>query len=106
MLTKTLARGLKLGNEVRTAMHEMLNGAFERFADRVQTVNVVVEDVNGPRGGEDKRVRLELHGTRRKHVMVEGRGTDVLPTLARVLERATYALTKAVDRQKPARLPR
>jgi putative sigma-54 modulation protein len=106
MLLNTHARGLTLGAPVKMAVNDLLNGAFERFADRVHEVNVVVEDVNGPRGGEDKRVRLEVRGARRQHVLVEGRGADVLPTLGQVVERATRALARGFDRRKPVRLPR
>ncbi len=103
MTTRTIARGLKLTNDVRTAMREMLAGAFGRLGDRLSSVTAVVEDVNGPRGGEDKRVRLELRGSHRQFVQVEGQGADVLPTLAKVLDRAGYALARLVDRRKTLR---
>jgi hypothetical protein len=106
MLLNTLTRGLTLGAAEKDAVGDLLRGAFDRFADRVHAVNVVVEDVNGPRGGEDKRVRLEIRGARRQRVLVEGRGTDVLPALGRVVERATQALTRGIERRKPVRLPR
>lgn len=106
MLTNMLTRGVTLGAAAKDAIRDMLDGAFGRFADRVQTVNVTVEDVNGPRGGEDKRVRLEVRGARRQHVMVEGRGADVLPTLGRVVDRAVCALARGFDRRKPVRAAR
>jgi putative sigma-54 modulation protein len=100
MTTRMIARGLKLTGDVRTTMQTMLAGAFGRFADRVASVTAIVEDVNGPRGGADKRVRLEVRGHRRQFVQVEGLGTDVLPTLGKVLERADYALARLADRRK------
>jgi putative sigma-54 modulation protein len=103
MTTRTIARGLKLTGDVRNAIHSMLAGAFGRFAGRLASVTAVVEDINGPRGGEDKRVRLEVRGLRRQFVQVEGLGTDILPTLGRVLDRADYALARLVDRRKSLR---
>lgn len=103
MTTRTIARGLKLTSGLRTAMQTMMAGAFDRFADRLASVTAVVEDVNGPRGGEDKRVRLELRGSRRQFVHVEGQGAEILPTLGKVLDRAGYALARLVDRRKTLR---
>ncbi len=103
MMTRTIARGLKLTSGVRTTMEQMMTGAFHRFADRLASVTAVVEDVNGPKGGEDKRVRLELRGNRSQFVQVEGHGTDILPTLGKVLDRAGYALARLVDRRKTIR---
>ena len=103
MMTRTIARGLKLTDGDRSAMQQMMAEAFHRFEDRLASVTAVVEDVNGPKGGEDKRVRLEVRGTHRHFVHVEGQGADVLPTFGKVLDRAGYALTRQVDRRKTVR---
>ena len=45
-------------DELREFVQRKLAFALSRFADRVQSVDVLLDDVNGPRGGIDQRCRL------------------------------------------------
>jgi putative sigma-54 modulation protein len=62
MLLNVLSRGVVLTDSMRAAMQRKLDFALDRFGDRLERVEVTIEDLNGPRGGVDKRVRLLLSG--------------------------------------------
>ena len=53
-------RGLRLKATNAIVMHiqRRLGFALERFGERVRDVGVRFEDVNGPRGGQDKQCRI------------------------------------------------
>jgi len=79
-----------------------LGYAVGHMAHRIKSADVRVSDVNGPRGGVDKRchVRIELHP--RGTVVLTERCSDVY----RAVDRASGRLKKAVLRALERRCPR
>ncbi len=75
---------------------------MRRLAWMVPRARVELTDINGPRGGVDKRCRVELR--------TEGAGTLVVTSLARdwrvalntALSRAARVLVRALRRRAPA----
>ncbi len=59
--------------------------ALGRFADHLEKVRVRLEDVNGPRGGLDKRCVIELH-TRLGVRVVEARDTHFHAAVDRAMD--------------------
>ena len=78
------SRGIPDSNLIRLRTERSLRFALGRFAGKVARVRATVEDVNGPKGGPDKRCRLRA---------VLSRGGD--PILAEDLDRESFA---AIDR--------
>jgi putative sigma-54 modulation protein len=76
-----------------------LGFAVGRLSGGVASVRAWLEDVNGPRGGEDKRCAVELDGAlgRRR---VDVREVDFYVAI----DRATGALARALARAADARL--
>jgi len=91
-----------------TPMRE-LSTARVRFALRrlkalVPRAKVQFSDVNGPRGGVDKRCQVELKTDSAGTVVVASLARDWRTALDRSLGRATRVLTRSLQRsQKPAR---
>lgn len=65
----------------------------------VRSVRVHVGDENGPRGGIDKRCRVEIALVRRGTLYAEARGADARRTVAVALERAARALERLIERR-------
>lgn len=74
-----------------------------RFASRLKRVFVRLEDVNGPRGGDDKRCRIVLRVARLADTVVEVQGDSWHTVTARALERAERAVGRAISRQRTLR---
>ncbi|MBC7730582.1 MAG: HPF/RaiA family ribosome-associated protein [Bacteriovorax sp.] len=68
--------------------------ALSRLASRIRRVEVRFADVNGPRGGVDKRCRVLLHLDRGDPMLVEERGSDLLALIDRVMDRVGRAVHK------------
>lgn len=79
---------LKLGQKLR------------KFAAAVERSSVRVEDVNGPRGGADKRCRIKvvLHGL--PSVVVEEQHASLQAAMDGALIRMERAVRRATDRRR------
>ena len=68
--------------------------ALSRLAARIRRVEVRLADLNGPRGGIDKRCRVLLHLERGEPMLVEERGADLPTLIDRAMDRAGRAVRK------------
>lgn len=92
------------GAQMRDLSVELVRFALRRLTTFVPHAKVQFSDINGPRGGLDKRCQVELK--------IDGAGTVVIASLARdwrtaldrSLRRATRVLIRSLQRaQKPVR---
>ncbi len=81
----------------------MLASALGRFARRVRTVRVWLEDVNGPRGGVDTRCRIEVHFRPRGSITVSALATDEYAATAEAAARARELVDRRVKRDRSRR---
>jgi hypothetical protein len=78
--------------------------ALRRLRALVPRAKVQFSDVNGPRGGVDKRCQVELTTDSAGTVVIVSLARDWRTALDRSLGRATRVLTRSLQRsQKPAR---
>jgi putative sigma-54 modulation protein len=99
MLLNVLSRGVVLTDSMRAAMQRKLDFALDRFGDRLERVEVTIEDLNGPRGGVDKRVRLLLSGPVSRSVVIDERGDNVMAALSSAVHRASQVLGRMMERR-------
>ena len=67
---------------------------------RIHRLTVRLTDVNGPRGGLDKRCRIAVALVPRGVVMVEGSGDDPFALVAGAAERAGRAVRRELERRR------
>ena len=63
-------QNIRLSDALRTRAERSVRLALGRFGARVSRVTVRVADVNGPRGGDDKRCRIAVAVQRTGNVVV------------------------------------
>jgi putative sigma-54 modulation protein len=96
---------------VREHARRRLGFALGRFAGRVTSVWVRLEDLNGPRGGVDKQCRVEVRGTPRWRVVVVDSDADLYATVDRAADRVRRTVARMIGVLKehhgatPAPLP-
>lgn len=90
-------------SELAQHIHRRLHFALGRFAARIERVRVTVADVNGPRGGVDKRCSIHVHIPPLAPVIVEQSGPELGFTVDRAADRAGRSLARRLDRQVRAR---
>ncbi len=77
------ARGLNLTGAHRAEANRRLLFALGRFGRQVQGVMLRMDDVNGPRRGQDKRFQVSARLLRGETVRIEGRHDDVFAAINR-----------------------
>jgi putative sigma-54 modulation protein len=94
------ARNMRLSAAQRDRAEKRVASSLDRFESRLRRVLVVIEDVNGPRGGADKRCRIRATGGR--GFAVQAQATDI--STAAAVDRSSDAIgrnvSKAVSRRR------
>jgi hypothetical protein len=92
------------GDQMRELSVERVRFALRRLTAMVPRAKVQFSDVNGPRGGVDKRCQVELSTEAAGTVVIASLARDWRTALDRSLGRATRVLTRSLQRnQKPTR---
>lgn len=74
----------------------LIQEALGRFDEKIQRVQLVLVDVNGPKGGLDKECRLVIHPRRMPPIVIHDRDSNPGALIHRVAGRASYALGQRI----------
>lgn len=92
-----------------TSLHEHVVNrarlAFRRFADRIPKATIQLSDLNGPRGGIDKRCQIELHTLHTGTVIVSGVASDWRTSINKALAKVATLMAQ-LKRKRSAALRR
>jgi hypothetical protein len=89
---------------LRAFATERLRAALHRFRHRVDRVTLFVTDVNGPRGGTDKRVRLIIGLRPSGSVIITAINANAFVAVARAARRAGHSVKRELRRRRTSRL--
>lgn len=98
MLIQVSGKGFDLSSELRSEVEEKIESALERFCSRIGRVNVFLADVNGPKKGIDKSLRIIIDLERLPLIVLEEKGESWQAMLDRSAERAAYSVSRQVER--------
>jgi hypothetical protein len=90
------------GNQMRERATERMRFALRRLGTWVPHARVQFSDVNGPRGGLDKRCQVELSTEVAGTVVIASLASDWRTALDRSLRRATASPTLKTPTSKKA----
>ena len=82
------SRGFSLTDALDNHVHRRLDFTLARGARRVRSVGVRLSDLNGPRGGVDKRCLIEIRLDGLPVVVVEDTQADLYTAIDRAATRA------------------
>jgi predicted RecB family endonuclease len=91
--------------ELRTLTERRVRQALKRLAWLTPRVRVHLSDINGPRGGIDKRCQIEMITDGGKPVVVTSLAKDWYSALQSALTRATRSLLHNWQRSRQSRTP-
>lgn len=97
---------LKISDTMKLLIERRMRFALGRFEEHVKTVRVTLEDVNGPKGGLDKRCMLRVEARDVEPIMIEERDSRFAAAITRAAERAHRAMTKEVGKLVNQRIDR
>ena len=96
-------QGDRWSPELREAVDHRLGAIFGRFRERIGAVGVYLNDVNGPRGGIDKRCRVELTCFPRDRITATASATFAERAVTAALRRARTLLLRKLRRERSGR---
>ncbi len=94
------ARDFSLTEALRDYAERRLRFALTCCNDHIQKVVMRLSDINGPRGGEDKRCHLQVVLAGMPDVVIEDIETDMYVAIDRATDRAGRTVVRKIERQK------
>lgn len=92
------ARGFTLTEALRQHSERRLRFALGPASGRLRSVSMRLSDVNGPRGGMDKRCVLRACATGAPAVVISHVETDIYAAIDRAADRLARTLTRRLQR--------
>lgn len=96
-------RALDASESLREHIIERVQFQLGRFGHELRTVVARIGDINGPRGGVDKRCQLSARGPRLGTVSVEVVTPDAWSAADAAIERLSRALGRELERSRTLR---
>jgi hypothetical protein len=92
-----------MSDDLRRIVRGSLSAAIGRFARRVRSVFVWLEDTNGPKGGAGIQCRMVLGLERGGRLMVSAEATNEYAAVGRAANRARHRLVRTIDKRRRGR---
>ena len=93
-------RGLEPSDALRRYVVRRVRFAMDRFVGMVDDVVVRLADVNGPKGGADKRCQVTVHGREVGAIAIEAEGSDAYAVADGAIHRAARTTWRQRARQR------
>ena len=94
------ARGFPLTEGLREHTRKRLQFALGWASHGLRLINVSLTDVNGPRGGNDKRCRIQIPIAGGRDVVIENSEADLYAAISRAAERTEQILARRLARRR------
>jgi hypothetical protein len=94
------SKKITLDQQEKSHLIRRVQFALGRFASRISNVSVKVSDLNGPRGGIDKRCRLAARVQGLGEVIVQDDDAELQPLVDRIAERMGHLIGRRLERQR------
>ena len=94
------ARDFSLTDALRSHAERRLRFALTCCDDHIQRVVIRLSDINGPRGGADKRCHLRVVLDGLPDVVIEDIETNLYVAIDRAVDRAGRTVVRKIDRQQ------
>lgn len=92
------SHGFILTEALRAYVEQRLRAALGWSGTRLRKLVVSLSDINGPRGGIDKRCKIQVQLSGGKDVVIEDTEADMYTAIDRAAERADRAVVRRVER--------
>ena len=93
--------GMPPGRE--EAILERVHFALARLSHRIRTLQIRLDDLNGPRGGVDKRCVMEADLARHGRLVVDVPDEDLLAAVSRAARRMARRVADTFERTRDLR---
>ena len=92
------SNGFSLTEAIRNYTIQRMQFALDRNDKHVTNVRVSLADINGPRGGIDKRCQINLALAGQNSIIIEDTEADLYVAIDRASDRCERTLTRQLER--------
>ena len=96
-------RGLDVTREIRAHTQRTVSMSLARFIRHIRSIEILLEDVNGPRGGVDKRCRIDLYLKRGGRLTSSANSLDAAAAVTIAARRARVLLQRRCQKARSGR---
>ena len=100
MIISTSSHNIQLSRELDEFVSSTLQGSLERLADDVVSVDVFLQDLNGPKGGVDKQAVIRIHLRGRREVAIETVHENLAAAIRVGAKRAKRAVRRSLRKAR------
>jgi len=93
---------VKVSQSLRSYIERRISFALNRFIDRVRTVEIHLSDLNGPRGGVDKRCQVVVDGATSWVVRIDDTNESLHAAVDRAAAKAKQIVSRKLERAHAA----
>jgi putative sigma-54 modulation protein len=97
------ASGFDLSAGLREHVERRIHFALDRASHYVRKVSIRLSDVNGPRGGEDKRCCIQVTVAGAADMLIEDTEPDLYVAIDRAADRSGRTLARLLARRREHR---
>ncbi len=94
------ARQFTLTEALRSHAERRLRFALTCCDEHIQRIAIKLSDINGPRGGADKRCHLQIVLNGLPDVVIEDIEADMYVAIDRAVDRAGRSVVRKIERQQ------
>lgn len=91
-------RNVKINSAAIKQVRNRLSSAFARTKDTIQSVSIIVSDVNGPKGGADKLCRILIKSAQLPDIVITENQSSISAAIDRCIARARQSLSRKLKR--------
>lgn len=99
------SRGFSLTDALQEYVHKRLGFTLTRTASRIRRIDVKLSDINGSRGGIDKRCLIEVRLDGTTNVIVQDIQADMYIAIDRAISRAGRTVMRRLALEASRRRP-
>jgi len=92
------AKDFTLTDSIMAYVKDRINFLFRSRFNQIQKITVRLSDVNGPRGGVDKRCKVTIVLPRLNQVVIEDVQSDLYVAIFRAIDRASRTVNRRLNR--------
>ena len=91
---------VELSNENLSRVKQKARHMFSKIGDSVQKIKVIIDDINGPKGGKDKHCRVVIQTIGMPDIVITDNQTSTMTAVNIALSRAKNTLLRKVKRKQ------
>ena len=96
-MIKIHSQGITLSKSVREYTKDKIRLALNLYTEKIRRADIYLADVNGPKGGKDKRCKIKINADGCNSVFVQDTSEDLYQVINTCSHRARRTIKRRLD---------